>query len=185
MHAEGGEGFAEADGMDGAGREGPVVFGGSVFWRVIFGRVFFGWVFLCRVFSFRTGGIGIKIGDGDAVDGLGGMTGKPAEDVSFVAALGEDIPDGFDLARGARDGADAGGVRVGFDEAENAVLVGAHAGGDGVPQHGRENGVQGSEVAHDSVVDEMLEGGHEALVEEGGDNFPVGGVPTDEEDFFG
>src|SRR5208282_3167764 len=108
MHAQLGEGFAQALGMNCSGGQGP-----SFFSR---GR-----------FS-RRDGVGIQVGNRDAVDGLGGMAGEPSEDVSFVAALGENIPDGFDFARGAGDGTHTAALRIGLDETENSMLVGAHAG---------------------------------------------------------
>ena len=71
----------------------------------------------------RRGSVRIKIGNRDAVNRLRRMTSKPAEDVGFVAALGENIPDRFDLARGAGDRPNPAVLRVRLHESVNAVLV--------------------------------------------------------------
>src|SRR5579863_7670119 len=51
----------------------------------------------------RRGSVRIKIRNRDAVNRLRRVPGKPAEDMSLEAALGENIPDRFDFARGAGD----------------------------------------------------------------------------------
>src|SRR5579863_8211184 len=78
----------------------------------------------------RSRSVRIQIGNGDAVDRLGGMSGKPSEDVGLEAALGENVPQRFDLARSAGDRADAAVLRVRFHKSVDAVFVGALARGN-------------------------------------------------------
>src|SRR5499427_4249086 len=105
--------------------------------------------------------------------------------MSLVSALGQNVPDGFDFASGAGNRAQASGLRIGFDKSENSMLVGTHAGGDGVPQHWRENRMQGSQVSDYPVVDYALQRRHQALVEERINDLPIGSIPADEQDFLG
>src|SRR5580700_905228 len=81
----------------------------------------------------RCGSVRIKIRNGDAVNRLRWMPSKPAEDVGFVAALGENIPNCFDFARGAGDRSNPPVLRVRLHESMNAVFVGALPGSDGIP----------------------------------------------------
>src|SRR5580658_7384637 len=45
--------------------------------------------------------------------------------------------------------------------------------------------MQGREISHDSVVDKVFEGRHQAPVEQRSDDLPIGSVPTDQQDFLG
>src|SRR6185312_7822718 len=94
-----------------------------------------------------------------AVEGLGGVRGKPVEHVAARAVLLEDVPDGLALARETGGGADRAGFFVNLGEAVDAVLRGALAGGNAVPQDGRERGLESVEIARDAGGDEVLEGG--------------------------
>jgi len=112
------------------------------------------------------------------------MSREPAEDVGFISALRKDVPQRFDFSRSAGDRPDAAGLCVRLHEAENAVLVRPLAGGDGIPQHGRKNGPQRGKISNDPVVDEIVQRGHQPLVEKGIDNLPVGCIPADEQNFL-
>src|SRR5579862_2256413 len=113
------------------------------------------------------------------------MAGEPAEDVSPVSALRENIPDGFDLARSAGGWAHTSGLRIRLHEAVDAMLIGALAGGYRVPQHRRKNRTQSRQVANDATIDKVIERGHKTLVQKGIDQLPVGSIPADQENFFG
>src|SRR5579863_9439607 len=82
-------------------------------------------------------------------------------------------------------GPDAVRLRVRLHEAMDAVPVGAHADGDRVPQHRREDRTQRGEIPHHPVIDKVVERRHEPLIHQGRGDFPVGGVPADQKDFLG
>jgi len=63
------------------------------------------------------------------------------------------------------------------------VFVRALAGGDGGPQRGAERGLEGGDIAHHAFFKEAGEVGHFPGIDERVDDFPIGGVPADEEDF--
>ena len=78
----------------------------------------------------------------------------------------------------------AAGLRIGFHEAEDAVLVRPFARRDGVPQQWRKNRTQSRQVPHDALVDEIIQGRHEPLVKQRINKFPVGSIPADQENFL-
>ena len=119
------------------------------------------------------------------MDGLGGMAGKPAQGVSLEAALGKNIPDGFDLPRSTGDRSDTAILRVRLHESVDAMLIRSFAGGNGVPQHGGKNRTQSCQVSHYPMIDKVIESGHQALVEKWIDHFPVGRIPADQENLLG
>ena len=108
----------------------------------------------------RRGGVGKKIGNRNALNRLCGMTSEPAQDMGFEAALGENIPDRFDLARGARNWPNATVLRVRLHESVDAMLVRPLPGSNGIPQHGRKDGSQGGQIPHHTMVDEIVECRH-------------------------
>src|SRR5436190_19995207 len=118
-----------------------------------------------------------------ALDWLRGMTGPPAYDVTPQTALGENIPKRFALARSAGVRPCPAVDRVGLDEAVDAVLIGKFAGRDRVPEHRREDRLEGSKVTHHSTIDERIEGRHQTFLEQRGDVLPIGRVPSDQENF--
>jgi hypothetical protein len=65
------------------------------------------------------------------------------------------------------------------------MLVRPLPGGDGVPQHGRKNGTQSRQIPDDAVIDEIVQGRHQTLVQERIDKLPIGRVPADQEHFPG
>ena len=73
---------------------------------------------------------------------------------------------------------------IGLCETVYPMLEGPFARGHGGPQHGREVGVEGGQIAHHPLVDEFLEMVHLALIDQGVDHLPVGSIPADKEDFF-
>jgi len=119
--------------------------------------------------------------DHDPVDGLTGVARPPADDVGAQPLLIEDVPDRLGPAPEVGDGPRAAGGRVRLREAVDAVLVGALAGGDAGPEHRREHRIERRQIAHDAVLDQVLEVRHLAGVDERADHLPVRGVPADEE----
>ena len=83
------------------------------------------------------------------------------------------------------DRPDAAVDRVRLGEAVDAVLMGALAGGDRGPQHGRERRVEGGEVPGDAAIHHALQVRHLAGVQQRVDQFPVGCVPADEQHLAG
>jgi hypothetical protein len=67
----------------------------------------------------------------------------------------------------------------------DTMFVGTFAGGDGGPEHGREHQRKGRQVAHHALADDFFQVRHLAGIQQRGDDFPIGGVPTDEQDFMG
>jgi len=131
-------------------------------------------------------GLLVVIGDHHALgQRLGGVGRPPADGDGVFPLLVEDVPDRLGLAREIGDRADAAGDGIGLGKAEDAVFVRALAGGDGGPQRGAERGLEGGDVAHHALLEEAGEVGHFPGVEQRVDDFPVGGVPTDEQDFAG
>ena len=128
--------------------------------------------------------VGEHVGDHFAVEVALALGGEPGDDVGAEAVLAEHFPDGFALAGGGGDGDNLAGDRVDFGEARDAVVVGHFSGGDGGPEHGGELGLEGGEVAMGAAVHEGADAVHASFFEERVDDFPVGGVPADEEDLF-
>src|SRR5260370_15750977 len=73
------------------------------------------------------------------------------------------------------------GIRL--HEAVDAMFVRALAGGDGIPQHGRQDRLEGGNVALDAVADHVIQGGHEPGVNQRTCDLPVGCVPANEQNF--
>ena len=42
-----------------------------------------------------------------------------------------------------------------------------------------------AEFSHDTVVDEMIQRGHQSVIEQGIDHLPIGRIPADQENFLG
>ena len=106
---------------------------------------------------------------------------EPSHNVTPQPTLRKDIPDGFHLPRSAGHRPHPAVLRVRFHESVNAMFGGTLARGNGIPQHGGKNRTQSGQVSHYTVIDKVIESGHQAPVEEGIDYFPVGRIPTDEE----
>ena len=63
----------------------------------------------------------------------------------------------------------------------DAMLVSTLPSCDGRPEHGTKNGLEGSDVSANAFFDQTGEIRHLASIDERRDNFPIGGIPTDEE----
>ena len=111
------------------------------------------------------------------------MTRPPTNDVTLQTALGENIPKRFAFARSAAAGARATVDRVRLDEAVDAVLIGKFAGRDRIPEHRRKNWLERREIAHHAAIDEGVEGRHQTFLDQRSDVLPIGGVPSDQENF--
>ena len=122
------------------------------------------------------------VGDHFSVEVLLALGGEPGDDVAALAVLAEHFPEGFAFAAGGGDGDDLAGDGIDFGEAFDAVVVGHFPGGNGGPEHGRKLGLQGGEVTVISTVHEGADAIHAAFFEKGVDDFPVGRIPSDEED---
>jgi hypothetical protein len=138
------------------------------------------------------GGVGVRggsfdmgehVGDHFAVEVLFSLGGEPTDDVGAQAFFAEHFPDRLALAGGGGDGDDLAGNRVNFGEAGNLVMVGHFPGGNGTPEHGGELRLEGGEIAVDAAIHERTDAVHAAFGEERVDDFPIGGVPADEQDF--
>ena len=66
-------------------------------------------------------------------------------------------------------------------EAENLVNIGTLAGPDPVPQHRRLNGLKRDDVGHHAFLEETGENRHLAVFDQRADDFPVGGIPSDQQ----
>ena len=60
----------------------------------------------------------------------------------------------------------------------------AFTGGDRGPQHWRQNGRQRSQIPHRAAFDKLFRVGHLATIHKILDDFPVRGVPADQQNFF-
>ena len=158
MHSQRGERLEQFGRMDSARRERPALFD-------------------------RPARSMVAIGDHHAFDRLDGMTGPPADDDAAQIVLAENVPKCFRPTGEVGDGLHAAPVGSWLRKAVDSVLEGTFAGGNGSPQHRRDRWVQGGDLASDPGLDEALEVRHFAGVEHGLDDFPVGGIPADEEDF--
>ena len=125
-----------------------------------------------------------QIGYRNPVDGFGGMSGKPSENVGFVPALRQDVPQRFHLARRRRHRPNTASMRIGLHESVNAVLVRTLARCNGIPEHRRQNRLKRGDVAHHSFADHAFERGHHSGVEQRICDFPIRRIPTDKENFL-
>ena len=133
----------------------------------------------------NAGQVAEHVGDDVAVGELLAVGGEPADDMAAFALAGEDFPQGFAAACGGGDGYDAAGGGVYLGEAGHAVVVGHFAGGDAGPQHGGELWFQCGEVTGGAGIDQVGGSRGGAAVHERVEEFPIGGVPADEEEAFG
>lgn len=129
--------------------------------------------------------MGEHVGDHLTVEVLLALGGEPTDDVGAQAFFAEHFPNGLTLAGGGGDGDDLAGNGIDFRESGHLVVVGHFPGGNGAPEHGRELRLEGGEIAMDAAVHERADAVHAAFREEIVDDFPVRGIPADEEDFAG
>ena len=74
-------------------------------------------------------------------------------------------------------------MRIRLDEPVDPMFLRAHSRRDGVPEHRGQHRLQAGQIAHHAPVDELVQRGHQTLIQERMDHLPVGCVPTDKEDF--
>lgn len=125
----------------------------------------------------------VVVGNLHALDGLRRMTGPPTHHRTALPFLVQNVPEGLGLARKIADGTNSPRLRIGFGEAVNAALERPLPGCNRGPQHGRQDGVQGGQVAAYPRIDELLYRGHLALIHQAMNHLPVRGIPADEENF--
>ena len=125
------------------------------------------------------------IGEHLALNGFGGMGRKPVDHAAAKSVLAQNVPQRLRLARSAADRASAQPVGGWLGKPEDTMFIGAFAGGDGVPQDGRDDRVQSGDPAAGAAFDQTLEHGHLAPVHEGMDDLPVRRVPAEQQDAFG
>jgi len=113
------------------------------------------------------------VGDHFAVEVLLPLSGEPADDVGAEVFFAQHFPDGFALAGGSGDRDHLAGDGVDLSEAWDLVVVGHLARGNGGPEHGRELGLEGGEIAVNAAIHEGADAIHAAFFEEGVDDFPV------------
>ena len=116
-----------------------------------------------------------------AVSGLLAVRGEPAHDMTPQAPLAQHLPERATPPRGGRHRHDPARVRIHLRESWHAVMVGHLAGGDARPEHRRELGLEGREIAAHACLDEPCQARHDTRVEEWMDDLPVGGIPADEQ----
>ncbi len=129
----------------------------------------------------------VNVGDHLAMEIALALGRDPGDEVGTETLFAEHFPDGFALAGGGRDGKDLLEDGIDFGGAEDAVIIGHFAGGNGGPLRGTDLGLQGGEVTVDTTLHQGADAVHPAFGEKLIDDLPIGGVPTDEEDllFFG
>src|SRR5439155_19150901 len=138
-------------------------------------------------FRNRPSFLGIKahsakgVGYHRSLDWLRRMTRPPANDVTPQTALGENIPKRLALARSAGVRPCPAVHRVGLDKTMDSMFVVELSCRDGVPEHRREDWLQSSQITHYSAVDEGVEGRHQTFLDQRGNVFPIGRVPSDQE----
>ncbi len=123
------------------------------------------------------------LGDREAVHLLRGVGGEPAHHADALPVAARDVPDRLDLAVAARHG--FRGLRVGAaadEEVEDPVLRRPLAGGHRGPQEGGECRDLAAERPEGPLVDEALEAGEAARVDELVDELGVAAVEAEEED---
>ena len=119
---------------------------------------------------------------GQASEVLLPLGGEPADDVGAEALFSEHFPNGIALASGGGDGNHLARDGVDLGKARNLVVIGHLASGNGGPEHGRELGLEGGEIAVNFSIHKTADTVHASFGEEVVDDLPVSGVPPDEED---
>ena len=122
------------------------------------------------------------IGNHCAADRLGGMRRPPAGHDAAFAVLMENVPERFAGAAQTAHRTYAHAVRSGLDEAVNAVPGRPLTGGDGSPECGTERRIQSGDITAHTLSDDGGEMRHFAAGQQRFDYFPVGGVPTGDQE---
>ena len=107
-----------------------------------------------------------------------------AHDMTAQATFAYQFPNGLALSRRRRHGHHLPAHRIHPIETLHAVMLGHLPRGDGGPQHGRQLRFQRGQIPTRPTLDKMCNSWEIRLVEEGVDEFPIGGIPTDEEQAF-
>ena len=123
-----------------------------------------------------------EVRDHGPANGLGRVARPPADHDGSPVMLVQDVPDRLARPRGVGHRLDSLAIGSRLGEPVDAVLEGALPGGDGRPQHRRQGGLQGSQVARGSALDHLLEGRHPSLGHQLVDDLPVRGIPADQEE---
>ena len=119
-----------------------------------------------------------------AIEMLLALSGKPTHDMAAQTALTKHFPQGAALTRGRGDRHHCAGPRVHLGETRHAVVIGHLARGDRGPQHRRELRLERGEVATHAALDQTRHAGQRARIEKRVDDFPISGIPANEEKFF-
>jgi hypothetical protein len=122
------------------------------------------------------------IRDHGATNRFRGMRRPPADHDAALAMLVENVPDSLGGAAQNADGPDAHPVGRRLDEAVNAMLGGPLAGSDGGPQHRAERRVERGVVAAYALGQNARQIWHFPPRQQRVDDFPVGGIPADQEE---
>ena len=112
------------------------------------------------------------------------LGGKPTHDMAAQTPLAEHFPQGAALTRGRGDWHHRAVPWVHLGETRHAMVIGHLARGDRGPQHRRELRLECGEVATHPAFDEVRHAGQLARIEKRVDDFPIRGIPADEEEFF-
>ncbi len=135
-------------------------------------------------FGRRRNGNRVKRRDGDAINRLRRMAREPPDDVALHSPLHQDIPNRFDFAGSAGDGPNSAHVGIRLKKIQDAMFVWRFPGGDRVPKQRGKNWPKRGQIAHHTPIDNAFERGHLPGIEKWIDQFPIGGIPTDQKDFF-
>ena len=126
----------------------------------------------------------VEIGNRHPIDRLRRMPRKPSQHMCLVAALSQNIPQRLHLPRCRRNWTDSARVRIGFHEAMDPVLVRPLSGRNRIPQHRRQDRLQGRDVPHHALADHAIQCRHQTRIQQRVCNFPVGGIPADQQHFL-
>ena len=138
----------------------------------------FGWVHL----GGHAFDVAIHVGNQLAVEPLFALGGEPAHHMAAESLLAQHFPQRLALAGrgGHRD--DPATHRIDLGETFHTVVIGHFAGGDGRPQHRRKLRLERREIAADAALDKPGHAGEFPCVEQRVDQFPIGGIPADEQE---
>ena len=116
-----------------------------------------------------------------AVDRLGGKRTHPAHHTRRPALLGNQVPQGLDLAALAADGLNLARFPIDLRKTMNPVFVGIMARRKGRPQDRRQVRLETRQIARGPAFNQTCEHGHVPRLHQRQSNLPIGSIPTDQQ----